>query len=89
MLFSHELPDCKWRITRYEGCVNVLKEEDGVARKVGNPGLEDSVGHRGVGEVEHGDAETEVAGEGEDQTSLAAAWGAMKQNSSSGRRKSW
>ena len=47
------------------------------------------VGHRGVGEVQDGDAEAEVARQGEDQTSLAAARGAVKQNSSSERQKSF
>ena len=78
-------PHCEGSVSRHKGCINVLEEKDSVAREVSNPGLEDGVGHWGVGEVKDGDAEAEMAGQGENKAGLAAARRAMKQNSPSGR----
>ena len=80
VLLEVKLPEPRLVVSRHEGRVNVLEQEDGVAREVRYPRLEHGVRHRAVGEVEHGDAEAEVAGQGEDEAGLAAARGSVQQH---------
>ena len=75
-----KLPEPRLVVPRHEGRVNVLEQEDGVAGEVRYPRLQHGVRHGGVGEVEHGDAEAEVSGQGEDEAGLAAARGSVQQH---------